>query len=62
MAVTADTMQLVAGGVVSVMAPVTAGKSQERHCCHAGGAQNYTEYVEVHLSAHVVRRFSSAKR
>ena len=55
MTVAADTMQLVTGGVVPVMASMTTGEAQERHRCHARGAQNDTEYVEVHLSAHVVR-------
>ena len=58
----ADAVRLVATGVVAVASTVTAREAQERHRSHAGGTQNHAEYVEVHLSAHVVREFSSAKR
>jgi hypothetical protein len=57
-----NAVELMAAGVVGVPSTVTARESEERHCCHAGGAKNHAEYVEVHLSAHVVREFSSAKR
>src|SRR5205809_6993448 len=42
-------MELMAAGVVGVASTVTARESEERHCCHAGGAKNHAEYVEVHL-------------
>jgi len=35
--------------IVSVASTVTARECEERHCCHAGGAKNHAEYVEVHL-------------
>ena len=59
----ADAVQLVAGGIVTGMASTVAtGESQERHRSHAGGAENHTEYVEVHLSTHGSQRalFSKA--
>ena len=49
MNVSADAVQLAAGSVVRVASTVTARESKERHCCHAGGAKNHAEYVEVHL-------------
>src|SRR5205085_9298515 len=55
-------VRLVATGVAAMASTVTAREAQERHRSHAGGTQNHAEYVEVHLSAHVVREFSSAMR
>ena len=51
----ADAVHLVATRVVAMASTVTACESEKRHRSHAGGTQNHTEYVEVHLSAHVVR-------
>jgi hypothetical protein len=60
--VSADAVELVAAGVVSVASTVTARESKERHRCHAGGTKNHAEYVEVHLSTHrSLRVFTSAK-
>jgi len=53
MDVTGDAVEFVAASVVSVSSrsssTVTARESEERHGCHAGGAKNHAEYVEVHL-------------
>ena len=50
MDMTGDAVELVAAGVMSVgSSTMTARESEERHCCHAGGAKNHAEYVEVHL-------------
>jgi hypothetical protein len=46
-----DAMQLVSGGVVSVVAPtVTAREAEESHRGHASGAEYHAEDVEVHRS------------
>jgi hypothetical protein len=50
MDVAGDAVELVAASIVSVASStVTARESEERHSCHAGGAKNHAEYVEVHL-------------
>jgi len=53
----ADSVEIVAARVVTVMASaVAARKSEERHRSHAGGAEYHTENVEVHLSLDEVAR------
>src|SRR4051812_46658987 len=53
MNVTRDAVEFVATRIVRVGAStMTARESEKRHRCHAGGAKNHAEYVEVHLSAH----------
>lgn len=45
-----DAMHFVPAGVVTVMASAVAAREpEERHRGHAGGAENHTENVEVHL-------------